>query len=609
MKQKNEVLEKKNLVIKNVYLILKEVFRWNPMTKIQIPIYILGSIAKPYLSAMIISTAIAYVTLGDPGRFVLMITLILLANLLLDILLNLLRVRLDLSYQYTRVEQFHNKYVEKNLTTDYYNVEPPERLRLINKGANAIGTNWFGAYHLMQESVNAVIYIAGLFSYGAIIFVLDFRVALLMIGMLICDVLFRNHAIKYSDQHREENTEIYRERNYLKRSTLDIRAGKDVRVYEMEGWFHNVYEQLIHAAHKYQRGVQLRWLFPTISDECWKAPRNLVVYAVLITKVLSGELTIATCVLYIGLINGFSNWIYGISLNFSVLSQSSHEFNDFLAVMQTKNRFLHEEGAHFEDLSKVKIEFRDVSFHYEEGKEVLSHVSFTIQPGEKLALVGNNGAGKTTIVKLLCGLYQPTEGAIYINDHDINTMNLDEYQGAVSVLFQDTNPLSFTIAMNVAGCDEEEIDYIKVRESLKQAGLWEKVERLEQKEHTYLTQVLDEHGILLSGGELQKLLLARAIYKNGSLLILDEPTAALDPLAESKMYEEYNSMTQEKTSLFISHRLASTKFCDRILFLEEGRVMESGSHKELIELGGKYKEIFDVQSHYYQDKVVLADGE
>lgn len=163
--------------------------------------------------------------------------------------------------------------------------------------------------------------------------------------------------------------------------------------------------------------------------------------------------------------------------------------------------------------------------------------------------------------------------------------------------------MAFSVAMNVAGESEQILDRKRVEESLRRAGLWNKIKGLTNREDTYLTQELDDNGILLSGGEMQKLLLARSIYKDGSLLILDEPTSALDPLAESAMYEEYNSLAGGKTSLFISHRLASTKFCDRILLLEKGQIAEMGTHAQLMQKNGKYKEMFDIQSQYYRDEI------
>ena len=198
-------------------------------------------------------------------------------------------------------------------------------------------------------------------------------------------------------------------------------------------------------------------------------------------------------------------------------------------------------------------------------------------------------------------MYPPTEGEILIDGKTIDEIGIDKYQDKISVLFQDTTPISFSIAENVCGCDLREADLARLKESLEKAGLSQKIQSLPKKEMSYITQTLDDEGIMLSGGETQKLLLAKAMYKDGSFLILDEPTSALDPIAESKIYEEYNSMASDKTSIFISHRLASTKFCDRIMFLDEGQIVETGSHDELIKKGGKYREIFDIQSHYYQE--------
>ena len=237
-------------------------------------------------------------------------------------------------------------------------------------------------------------------------------------------------------------------------------------------------------------------------------------------------------------------------------------------------------------------------------REIFDKLSFKIRAGEKIALVGNNGAGKTTIVKLLCGLYAPTSGQVLVNGQPLwdSSMSVKKYMESISVLFQDTEPFALSLAMNIACCDQNDLDRQRVKDCIKKAGLEETVDGLIHKEDTYITQQLDDDGVQLSGGQIQKLLLARAIYKNGPFLILDEPTSALDPLAESKIYEEYNNLALNKTAVFISHRLASTKFCDRILFLDQGRIIEEGSHAQLMAKGGKYREIFDIQSHYYSTK-------
>ena len=226
----------------------------------------------------------------------------------------------------------------------------------------------------------------------------------------------------------------------------------------------------------------------------------------------------------------------------------------------------------------------------------------SIKAGEKLAVVGLNGAGKTTLIKIICGLYNPTSGKIYINGHEKDEYNIYDYFSLFATVFQDYYFLPVSIANTISSHTDENTDRNKVIKCLDLAGLSKKVSELENSIDSMLNKQLNENGIELSGGEKQKLLLARAIYKNAPILILDEPTAALDPIAENELYQKYNALTQNKTSIYISHRLASTRFCDRIIYLENGKNIEIGSHTELMKNGGKYAKLFEIQSHYYNNK-------
>ena len=256
----------------------------------------------------------------------------------------------------------------------------------------------------------------------------------------------------------------------------------------------------------------------------------------------------------------------------------------------------------------MKVEFKDVWYKYA-GAEgyTLKGLNLVMEPGESIALVGLNGAGKTTLVKLLCGLYAPTKGEILVDGKRIDEYNTGEYYTLISAVFQEVTALAFPIWEFVASADPERPTVREDAEAaLRKAGLWDKVERLPNGMDTHLMKGIYDDGVDFSGGEMQRLLLARAIYKNGPLLVLDEPTAALDPIAENKLYLQYRELTRGKTSLYISHRFASTRFCDRIVLLENGVIAESGTHEELMALGGQYAYLFGVQSKYYKEGTVNA---
>jgi ATP-binding cassette subfamily B protein len=243
-----------------------------------------------------------------------------------------------------------------------------------------------------------------------------------------------------------------------------------------------------------------------------------------------------------------------------------------------------------------------VSFRYPgEDKDTLTGINLTLHPGEKLAVVGPNGAGKTTLIKLICGFLNPTEGRVLFNGKDIRTFDRREYYTLFSAVFQNFSLLAGTVATNVAQ-DDRDIDMERVKICIDKAGLRQKIESLKDGYDTYLNREVYEDAVLLSGGETQRLMLARALYKDAPFLILDEPTAALDPIAESEMYQKYNEMTLGKSSVYISHRLASTRFCDRILMLADGGIAEEGTHEELLKMGGKYAALFEVQSRYYREE-------
>ena len=603
--------EKKNGVLKNIRIALKAWFRRYPSAWILVPVYLAIRIATPFINTLIPSLAIRSIGQGNVQNFVILICLALLVFTIINAAANIMGTYVQVQRTYTRLAGYTADFAHKTLTTDYQNVEPQKKQKILGKAAQSLASNWRGVEHLMIQTTEFSILTFGIITYGSAVLMLDWKILVVTLAMFVFDVALRTHAIKYSDSKREESSEIWRKKNYIMQKSLNVSAGKDIRIYQLGNWFHKLLCEVVLARGKLEKKLQLRWYFPTVSGTFFNFGRDFIAYSILIKRVLDGQMDIATFTLYLGIISGFTNWIYSLSERFNNIRKSSHEFNDLhdfmnlpdkerkspsSAEVSTGSTTVHKESA-------PEITFKNVSFAYPDvEKNTIQNLDFTIKAGEKIALVGNNGAGKTTIVKLLCGLYDQTQGEILVDGKTIDDLGLDKYQDKISVLFQDTNPMAFTIEENITGLEEGQGDLAKLEDSLKKSGLWDKVQSLPQKEKTYITQTFSEEGILLSGGETQKLLFAKAIYKNGSFLILDEPTSALDPLAESKIYEEYNNLAAGKTAVFISHRLASTKFCDRIMFLENGSIVECGSHEELMAKGGKYKEMFDIQAQYYREE-------
>lgn len=589
----------------NIMFLYKEEMRMYPKTKWLIPINIITEITLPFIGVVIPALAVSIITnkkgvgyfAGIMGMVLLLYTIINCLSKHSTMLINQINTRL-------RCDKFAKKLVLKSLTTDYDNVEPQKQQKLMEKANEALSNNWVGIEIMYKRTPTVIINLVGILGYGTAIFVLDIKILVILIFMCLSSLKLNNYARNYMDKHRDEEANLNRTISYLYRKSINLENGKDVRIYRMESWFKEVFKDIIKKIVEWNVRTEKRWYLPVASDTIFSALRDLVTYIILINGVLDGSITLGVFTLYIGIVGSFSNWLIEFIKAYSELKKGSIQVDDFRYMLEFPDRFKRKDGLRIpsKDRYPLTIEFKDVSFRYDGAdKDTLSNINLTIKGGESVALVGHNGAGKSTLVKLLCGFYHPTSGEIIVGGHSISDYDIDEYYKLIGAVFQDIKPLAFNIAQNVSSRDVDETDMDKVKESLKAAGLYEKVSSLKDKEMTYISQIFSSEGIQLSGGETQKLMLARAIYKDAPIMILDEPTAALDPIAESHMYEEYNKLTEDKTSLFISHRLASTRFCDKIVFLENGMIVEEGTHEELIKKSEKYAKVYEIQSHYYKE--------
>ncbi len=391
--------------------------------------------------------------------------------------------------------------------------------------------------------------------------------------------------------------------HYLRRESIAPGNGKDIRLYRLDRSFAAAFGRTIERIVTLRDQGRKYVTWAGISEQVLTFGRNLIIYVYLLVQMIHGQMSLPAFLLYMGIVSGFGAWMSGLFDALQRIFQNQVLMDGYRDFMDTGT--VKEEGTeriiHPGRIHEIRLE--KVCFRYEgKGEDTIHDLDLVIHPGEKLALTGLNGAGKTTLIKLLCGIYRPRLGRILLDGQDSALLSREEYFREFSVVFQDVSAFSFSLEENVSCRQQGRTDTERLKWSLEEAGMLERVQRMPEKERTMLNRDLDEEGVSLSGGELQKLMLARALYKDAPVVILDEPAAALDPLAESAMYEKYDEMIREKTGIFISHRLSSTRFCDRVIFLEKGRILEEGSHKELMEKRGAYAELFALQARYYQKK-------
>lgn len=490
----------------------------------------------------------------------------------------------------------------KCLHMDYHQYEN-EKVRVeLEKAGNCVFMNTRGLESFIHHNVTFASNFLGAIAYAAIISFIHPVILLLLLLICVVQLIVFHRAKMYEHHKKDEMSKIEVTQNYLQEQAYDLKAGKDIRLYQLNKLIDRVYYGANQKIKRIRQKIRGIYYVNDMVSIILQFIRDAVCYGYLLYLLMHG-LEVSYFVFYIGIVSGLASWIMKITEDVAMISRENLSICDFRSYIDKKDIFKHQEGRLIEDgASALDIVFDHVSFRYEGTEdEVLRDISFHIKKGERIALVGINGAGKSTIVKLMCGFYRPTSGRILINGIDIKELNIEDYFRQIAVVFQDALTLSLTIGENISGKSKEETDKELLNRSLELSGLNSKIDRLPKGTDTYLNKDMEESGIQLSGGELQKLMLARALYKNAKLLLLDEPTAALDAIAESELYEQYQRLLQGRTALFISHRLASTRFCSHILFLEDGRIVEEGTHDTLMQQGGRYANMFRVQSQYYKE--------
>ncbi len=521
-------------------------------------------------------------------------------ELLMMWLNTLVTKNLDLGFTFTRLKLTKER-IAKSMRMEYEQLETPDMLDRLQKAKRATSFQYGGVEGLMRDMWQFMIQFTAVITAVSIISTLN--VWLVVIILVLSLIQF-----EYFDYIRLKDKEImwdamagtWRRLEYMQTVSTDFTYAKDIRLYGMKNWLNKKHEQV--NAEELARWVQSRtyWQYNSAFSAGISLVRNVIIYGWMIYDMLYNGMSIGDFTLYVGSAVTMSGNINAFLQSVGGMRERSSRMDDFRTFMDIPFGDEGKKTTPIPRSDKYTFVFDNVSFKYKgQDTYALKNLNLTLEGGQRLAVVGLNGAGKTTFIKLLLRLYDVTEGRILCNGIDIREFDRDEYFKLFAPAFQEVEVFAFPISENISMTTADDTDKAKAEEYLRAAGMGDKLDKLPDGMDTELLKVLYDDGVDLSGGEKQKLALARALYKNSPVVVLDEPTAALDALAEYRLYQSFNGMIGEKSAVYISHRLSSTRFCDTIAMFVAGEMVEHGTHDELLEKGGAYADMFRVQAQYY----------
>lgn len=530
----------------------------------------------------------------------------------------------SLSLVWWNADAAQNHYIslinQKRMSADYEVMISKRGQHLLSRAKDST-SHWGAAANRCAGVLSELLTnLFGFFLYGGFIVSVSPWILLVLAAAFAVSFLMQRYVRAYGYAARKESSPLDAKLSYIISRSSDLENAKDIRMYQMSEWLADMFHFFAEKRRVWYQKTTWREFLGNAVDGAMLFLRDGAGYIWLIWMFGSGQISVSEFVFYFGAVSGFSVWLSGILQKWNEYRNLSLDISDLRMFLSMPDRANHGKGKPLPETRSYELSCENVGYRYPDSDfPVLRNINLTIHPGERLALVGENGAGKTTLVSLLCGLLTPDCGRITLNGNDIREYNLEEYQTLIAAVFQTIHFLPLSVEENITMSPEDVsaatvsadgvspdgisltgADRQRLETSIRASGLSEKLATLPEGVRTRLVRSVNPGAAELSGGEAQMLALARALYKQAPILILDEPTAFLDPIAESGIYEQYAALTEGKTSVYISHRLASTRFCDRIIFLNNGRIEEIGSHEELLRNGGEYARMFELQSRYYR---------
>ena len=509
--------------------------------------------------------------------------------------------KLRIGFMFTRLKLVEAR-IAKTMTMEYEQLENPDMLDRLQKAKRAAEGEWIGIGALMTNMWSTAVQLVAVLTAVGIIFTLNgWLVLIIFVLSFIQFEYFDYIRIKDKEVMWDAMAPHWRKMNYMQETTADFSYAKDIRLYGMRRWLLDKFRGINKIELEHWIQSRKYWGWNIWFSQGIAFVRNVIIYGWLIYDMLVNGMSIGDFTLYTGSAITFSMYVSQFLQSLGGMREHSAKVDDFRSYMDIKTADeAQEKHTPVPEADGYTFEFRNVSFRYK-GQETyaLKNLNLTFSAGQRLAVVGLNGAGKSTFIKLLLRLYDVTEGQILCNGIDIREFDRNEYFRLFSPAFQEVEVFAFPLCENVSMRLSEDTDRAKAEGFLRAAGMGEKLDKLPKGIDTEMLKVLYDDGVDLSGGEKQKMALARALYKNAPVVVLDEPTAALDALAEYKLYQSFDGMIGDKSAVYISHRLSSTRFCDTIAMFKGGEMVEYGTHDELLKKDGAYAEMFRVQAQYY----------